>query len=43
MSFVYKPMQLRGPALKGTYAYGCRPIMFSGKKRSGLKDSGSGK
>jgi hypothetical protein len=36
-------MQLRGPALKGMNAYGCRPTLFSGRNRSGLKASGSGK
>ncbi len=37
------PMQLRGPALNGMKAYGCRPTLFSGRNRSGLKASGSGK
>ncbi len=36
------PIQLRGPALKGTYAYGCRPRHSSGKNRSGLKTNGFG-
>jgi hypothetical protein len=36
-------MQLRGPALNGMNAYGCRPTLFSGRNRSGLKASGSGK
>lgn len=36
-------MQLRGPALKGRYAYGCRPFVFSGRNLSGSNFSGSGK
>ncbi len=36
------PMQLRGPALNGMKAYGWRPMLFSGRNRSGLKASGSG-
>ena len=38
----YLPRQLRGPALKGRKAYGCLPMLCSGKNRSGLKTSGSG-
>lgn len=37
------PMQLRSPAEKGRYAYGGLPTEFSGRKRSGLNSSGSGK
>lgn len=37
------PMQLRGPALNGRYAYGCLSLVRSGKKLSGLNVSGSGK
>uniref|UniRef100_A0A182LRT1 Uncharacterized protein n=1 Tax=Anopheles culicifacies TaxID=139723 RepID=A0A182LRT1_9DIPT len=36
------PMQFRGPALNGMYAYGCRPRQFSGRKWSGLNLSGFG-
>ena len=35
------PMQFRGPAEKGTNAYGWRPWLFSGRKRSGLNSSGA--
>jgi hypothetical protein len=36
-------MQFLGPALNGRYAYGLRPLLFSGKNRSGSKTSGLGK
>lgn len=39
----FLPMQLRSPAEKGMYAYGGLPTEFSGRKRSGLNSSGSGK
>lgn len=35
-------MQFLGPALNGTNAYGCRPLAFSGKNRSGSNSSGLG-
>lgn len=34
------PIQFLGPALKGMYEYGWRPIMFSVEKRSGSNFSG---
>ncbi len=37
------PMQFRGPALKGTKAKGCLPMLSSVRNRSGLNTSGSGK
>ncbi|KFM58715.1 hypothetical protein X975_14958, partial [Stegodyphus mimosarum] len=35
-------MQFLGPAEKGTYAYGWRSNVFSGKNRSGSNFSGFG-
>ena len=36
------PMQLRGPALNGTYEYGCLSAEFSGENLVGSNFSGSG-
>lgn len=35
-------MQFLGPALNGTYAYGCLLALFSGENRVGSNRSGSG-